>query len=73
MNRPGALLAVCFTAGVIGGLAASIAAWFCGAWGITGLAGVAIAPELTSAWLYPRLVWGGLWGIAYFLTVGTNR
>lgn len=73
MNRPGALLAVCFTAGVVGGLANSIAAWFCGAWGITGLAGVAIAPELTSSWLYPRLVWGGLWGIAYFLTVGSNR
>jgi RsiW-degrading membrane proteinase PrsW (M82 family) len=72
MNRSGALLAVCFSAGVIGGLADSLAAWFCGAWGITNLAGVAIAPELNPAWLYPRLIWGGIWGLAYFFTVGSH-
>jgi len=73
MNRGSALIAVCFTAGVIGGLACSLAVWLAGRWGITALAGVAIAPALTTAWLYPRLVWGGLWGLIYYFTVGRPR
>lgn len=70
MNRVGALFAVCFLAGVLGALANSFAAVFSGQWGIPSLAGVSLAPTLSLAWLYPRLVWGGIWGLAYFLTVG---
>jgi len=73
MNRGSALFAVCFTAGLIGALANSLAVWLAGKWGITALAGVNLAPELTSAWLYPRLVWGGIWGLLYYLTVGRPR
>jgi hypothetical protein len=73
MNRTGALLAVCFCAGLIGALANSLAAWACGHWGVTAMAGVSLAPKLTLGWLYPRLVWGGIWGLAYFLTVGSRR
>lgn len=73
MNRNSALLAVCFTAGVLGALANSLAAWICGLWGVTALAGVNLAPALTADWLYPRLIWGGLWGLAYHLTVRTQR
>ena len=73
MNRNSALLAVCFTAGVLGALANSLAAWSFGLWGVTALAGVNLAPALTVAWLYPRLVWGGLWGLIYFLTVNAPR
>ncbi len=73
MNRDSALLAVCFCAGLIGALANSIAAWLAGQWGITELAGVSLAPALTAAWLYPRLVWGGIWGLAYFVTVKRPR
>ncbi len=69
MQRTSALLAVCFCAGLIGALFNSIAAWIAGAWGLTGFAGVAMAPELSRAWLYPRLVWGGIWGLAYFFSV----
>ena len=29
--------------------------------------GVKIAPALTPAWLYPRVVWGGLWGLLFLL------
>jgi len=72
-NRHGALLCVCFCAGMIGALANSVAAWLAGAWGITALAGVRMAPFFNLPWLYPRLVWGGLWGLAYFLTVGGSR
>lgn len=56
-----------FAAGVLGGLANSLAVWLFGALGLTGLLGVALAPELTPAWLYPRLVWGGLWGWLFLL------
>ena len=28
---------------------------------------MALAPQLTPAWLYPRLVWGGLWGWLFLL------
>lgn len=73
MNRDSALIAVCFTAGVLGALANSLAAWLCGGWGITAMAGVSLAPELTLSWLYPRLVWGGIWGLAYFLFLASRR
>ena len=73
MNRNSALLAVCFTAGVLGSLANSLAVWICGLWGVTALAGVNLSPALTADWLYPRLIWGGLWGLAYYLTVRTQR
>jgi len=73
MNRNSALLAVCFTAGLLGALANSLAAWIGGLWGVTALAGVDLAPALTAGWLYPRLVWGGIWGLAYFLTVSGPR
>jgi len=69
-HRYGALLAVCFSAGLIGALANSIAAWLFGVWGVTSLAGVHLAPSLTLPWLYPRLVWGGIWGLIYFFSVG---
>ena len=35
--------------------------------GITSSLGVSIAPSLTPAWLYPRLVWGGIWGLIFIL------
>ena len=40
-----------------------------GATGVTALFVVAIAPTLTPTWLYPRIVWGGLWG---FLFLGNS-
>ncbi|HKJ05774.1 MAG TPA: hypothetical protein VJ974_09270 [Geopsychrobacteraceae bacterium] len=73
MPKSSALLAVCFSAGVIGGLANSLFIWMIGGWGLTAMAGVELAPVLTSAWLYPRLIWGGLWGIPYFFSVSLVR
>jgi hypothetical protein len=29
--------------------------------------GVNLAPDLTPQWLYPRIVWGGLWGFLFLL------
>jgi len=56
-----------FSAGAAGGLANSIAVWLFGAVGITKAVGVALAPQLTAAWLYPRVVWGGLWGVLFLI------
>ena len=57
----------CYAAGSLGGLANSLALWLCGLYGLTAAAGVNISPPLTPEWLYPRLVWGGLWGLLFAL------
>lgn len=72
-QRSSALIAVCFAAGTIGALANSLALWLSGYWNLTGMAGVLLAPDLTPAWLYPRLVWGGIWGLVFWLTVAPYR
>lgn len=60
-------LSLFFAAGALGGLANSGAIWLCGQLGVTHALGVSIAPAFTPAWLYPRVVWGGLWGFAFAL------
>ena len=60
-------ISMVFAAGVLGGLINSLAVWIFGEFGITATAGVKLAPKLTAAWLYPRLVWGGIWGVLFLL------
>jgi len=60
-------LSLFFAAGGLGGLANSLCVWFFGSSGIAGVFGVAIAPRLTPAWLYPRVVWGGIWGVLFLI------
>jgi len=62
-------LSVCFTAGTVGGLANAIFVWLAGAYGLSALLGVKIAPAWTPPWLYQKLVWGGLWGLLFLLPV----
>lgn len=69
MNRNRSLLAVCFCAGLIGALFNSLLAWVAGRWGLPELLQIHLAPDLSLAWLYPRLIWGGLWGLFYALSV----
>ena len=59
-------LTLVFAAGCLGGLLNSLTVWLFGITGITTLFGVAIAPTLTPPWLYPRIVWGGIWGFLFF-------
>ena len=73
MHRPLHLLAVCFCAGLLGALASGLLLCLAGKLGAFKAAGVLLSPHLTPAWLYPRLVWGGLWGLVYFLAVGPAR
>jgi len=66
-------LSLYFAAGVVGALANSLALWAMSELGAHRAAGVAIAPALTPEWLYPRLVWGGLWGALFLLPIPSAR
>lgn len=58
---------IAFSAGAVGGLANGVAVWFSGKSGISNAIGVKIEPDWTPAWIYPRIVWGGLWGFLFLL------
>ena len=73
MNNVARKIGLVFAAGVLGGLLNSLAVWGAGELGITAVAGVKIAPKLTPAFLYPRLVWGGIWGILFLLPMMQTR
>ena len=62
-------LSLVFTAGCVGAVANSVVVWLFGDLGINAALGVKIAPKLTPAWLYPRIVWGGLWGFLFLLPI----
>ena len=58
---------VSFGAGALGGLVCSLLMWFLGYKGVTESFHISIAPSLTAAWLYPRIVWGGVYGLLFIL------
>jgi hypothetical protein len=64
---------ICFAAGCLGALAGSLVAWQAGELGITSWAGVSMKPLLRTAWLYPRIVWGGIWGLLFLLPLLKSR
>lgn len=66
-------LLIFFAAGCVGALGNSLAVWQFGQLGITSAFGVSIAPSLTPGWLYPRIVWGGLWGLLFILPLLQSR
>jgi len=70
MRRNLRLLSLVFAAGAAGAVVNSLAVWLAGGMGITRAMHVAIAPALTAAWLYPRIVWGGLWGFLFLVVTG---
>ena len=67
MKRLSRRLSLVFASGCVGGLLNSVVLWLLGSKGMTGKLGVNIAPDLTPEWLYPRLVWGGIWGALFLL------
>jgi len=62
-----------FAAGCLGGLASSVALWLFGRYGITSAFDVRISPHMSPAWLYPRIVWGGIWAALFFLPLLKGR
>lgn len=73
MNNLAKKLSLVFAGGCLGGLLNSLAVWIFGVIGITSALGVKIAPPLTAPWLYPRLVWGGIWGLLFLLPLMRKR
>lgn len=63
---------VVYGAGTLGALAMCVAMWFCASHGITHSLGVAIGGSIAPQWMYPRLVWGGLWGLLFLLPILTS-
>jgi len=66
-------LLIFFAAGCLGALANSLTVWLFGHYGITAALNVSIAPTLSAGWLYPRIVWGGLWGLLFILPMLQSR
>ena len=66
-------LLIFFAAGCLGALANSLVVWLFGDLEITKLLGVSISPALTKDWLYPRIVWGGIWGLLFFLPLFNSK
>ncbi len=64
---------VCFAAGALGALFCSVLMWAAGDLGLSKKLGVSIAPMLTAGWLYPRIVWGGIWGELFALPLWRSR
>ncbi|MHB9075428.1 MAG: hypothetical protein ACYC6G_18130 [Desulfobaccales bacterium] len=70
MNLSMKNLSLVFVAGLVGGLLNCLAVWLFGRLGIAQALGVQIAPPLSTALLYPKLVWGGLWGLLFLVPMG---
>ena len=73
MNAFARRLSLAFAAGAVGGVASSLALWLLGASGLAQALDVRIAPALAPAWLVPRAVWGGLYGLLFLLPLAGQR
>ncbi len=62
-----ARLSAAFTAGTVGAVVNSLAVQ------LAGRLQPGAAPPFSAAWLYPRLVWGGLWGLLFLAPVLPGR
>ena len=71
MRRPAALISVCFCAGMLSALAGFglVSAWDLA--GLPDLSAYNVRPLLAPGGFYPRLIWGGLWGLLFFFTIGS--
>jgi hypothetical protein len=58
-------LSFAYAAGSVGAFFSTLFAWLFAWLGIPVAMGVKFVPEVSSAWLYLRLVWGGLWGLLF--------
>ena len=68
-------VAICFGAGVIGGLAVVLFSYVLFALGLSQMLGIKAAITLKSPDIYRPLFWGGLWGIPFglFVKAAWNR
>lgn len=61
-----------FAAGCFGGLIYCVVMWLFSRYGITHSLGVSLYGSVSPQWMYPRIVWGGLWGFLFLLPMLTS-
>lgn len=61
-----------FAAGCFGGLIYCLVMWLFSSYGITRAFGVNLPGSVAPYWMYPRIVWGGLWGLLFLLPILTS-
>ncbi|TAL34583.1 MAG: hypothetical protein EPN93_11780 [Spirochaetes bacterium] len=66
-------ISLLFASGAVGGLCNALVIWAFGALGITMAMGVHIVPPLSPPFLYAKVVWGGIWGLALLLPLFPGR
>jgi len=70
MSRSLLTFSAAFTGGVVGAIVNSAAMFGAVRYGVLHAMHVALIPGFSLHWLYPRLVWGGLWGLSLTLPLG---
>ncbi|MCH9692622.1 MAG: hypothetical protein K0U59_11285 [Gammaproteobacteria bacterium] len=60
-------LSCCFAAGCFAGLVYALSFWALGHYGVFSWLSVDIVPSLSNAYLYQRVVWGGIYGLMFLL------
>ncbi len=60
-------LSFAFSAGCIGALFKCLAEWSCSTSEVTNHFNVKLNPTFSLEWLYPRIIWGGLWAFLFLL------
>ena len=73
MKRFAENLSMVFAAGCLGAVINSLTLWYAGDAGLTAKTGVMLAPHLSASWLYPRIVWGGIFGALFLLPISRYR
>jgi len=63
---------VVFAAGCLGALIQVLVMWLFTRYGITHSLNVNLPGSMVPNWLYPRIVWGGLWGFLFLLPILTS-
>jgi hypothetical protein len=58
-------LSAAYFAGALGAVVASLALWVASQAGLLERLGVGLDSPLSWAWLSPRILWGGLWGLGF--------
>jgi hypothetical protein len=56
-----------FAAGALGGVALFVFLWLIGTIGIPQAIGINLPVNVTKAYLYNRIVWGGIWGFIFLV------
>jgi hypothetical protein len=65
-------VSVPFAGGAIGGLANAAALWAVVTLAIR-IKGYGFVPDFPPNWVYPRIVWGGVWGLLFIVPLGNKR